>query len=501
MEHFMTGLGLVASLDTLLPLFIGTFIGVVVGALPGLGSVIGITLCLPFTFTMSSFTAISLLLGVYAGSVYGGSISAILINTPGTPASAATCFDGFTMAKAGQSEKALGWATMASVFGGLFSCFVLVLAAPQLADIALRFGPIETCALILMGLTCISTVSGGSQIKGIFAGMLGLFFSIIGQDPMTGDTRFTFGIFALSGGVDLIAVLVGTFALSEVFTRIDIVRRENIGSIISCRGLRFPSLAEWRPRWWLLLKSSVIGSFIGVLPGTGSSAAAFISYSEAKRSSSRRKNMGKGEPDGIVAAESANNAVTGGALVPSLALGLPGDAVTAVMLATLIMHGVTPGVRLMVDSPGIVYGIFISLVIANLLLIPFGYIVAKGFAYMLRLPEALLLPVITLLCLLGTYGVRNSAFDLWTTVATGFLGLLLRYFGVPLAPLVIGLVLGMQFEISLRQGYLISHGDVFNALKGHPIALGLVCATALMLLAPLWRLCMRRRSSPCQTKE
>lgn len=495
MEHFMTGLSLVASLDALLPLCTGTLLGVVVGALPGLGSVIGITLCLPFTFTMSSFTAISLLLGVYAGSVYGGSISAILINTPGTPASAATCFDGFTMAKAGQSEKALGWATLASVFGGLFSCLVLVFAAPQLADIALRFGPVETCALILMGLTCISTVSEGSQIKGIFAGMAGLFLSIIGQDPMTGDTRFTFGFFALTGGVDLIAVLVGTFALSEVFVRIDIVRRENIASIISCKGLRFPAPGEWKSRLGLLVKSSAIGSFIGVLPGTGSSAAAFISYSEARRSSPRRENMGKGEPDGIVAPEAANNAVTGGALVPSLALGLPGDAVTAVMLATLIMHGVTPGVRLMVDSPGIVYGIFLSLVIANLLLIPFGYLVAKGFAYMLRLPEALLLPIITLLCLLGTYGVRNSMFDLWTTIATGFLGLLLRYFRIPLAPLVIGLVLGMQFEMSLRQGYLIAHGDLWQALVRHPIALGLVAVTLLMLLAPLGRMLLRRRAS------
>lgn len=492
MEHFIAGLDHVMTIGTFWCLFIGVVIGVIVGALPGLGSVIGITLCLPFTFTMDNVTAISLLVGVYAGSVYGGSISAILINTPGTPASAATCFDGFAMAKAGQSEKALGWATMASVFGGLFSCLVLIFAAPQLAALAMKFGPVETAALILMGLTCISTVSQGSQIKGLFAGVLGLMLSIIGQDPMSGDMRFTFNIFALSGGVDLIAVLVGTFALSEVLTRVDIVSRESITSIIKCKGLAFPSWAEWKPRLGLLLKSSLIGSFIGVLPGTGSSAASFISYGEAKRSSPRRQLMGYGEPDGIVAPESANNAVTGGAMVPSLALGLPGDAVTAVMLATLIMHGVTPGVRLMVDSPDIVYAIFISLIIANFLLIPIGSLVAKAFAYLLRLPEALLLPIITLLCLLGSYGVRNSMTDLWTTVITGFLGTLLRYFGVPLAPLVIGLVLGSQFEISLRQSYFIKHGNMWRMLTEHPIALVLFSVTLVLLFGPLLRSLYKR---------
>lgn len=495
MDNFLVGLDHVTTLGTAWCLFIGVVVGVVVGALPGLGSVLGITLCLPFTFTMSNVTAISLLVGVYAGSVYGGSISAILLNTPGTPASAATCFDGYTMAKGGHAEKALGWATMASVLGGLFSCFVLILAAPQLAALAMQFGPVETCALILMGLTCISTVSQGSQIKGLFAGVLGLALSMIGQDPMTGDMRFTFGVFALSGGVDLIAVLVGTFALSEVFTRVDIVSREHITSIIKCTGLTFPSWAEWKPRLWLLLKSSMIGSFIGILPGTGSSAASFISYGEAKRSSPRKEFMGQGEADGIIAPEAANNAVTGGAMVPSLALGLPGDAVTAVMLATLLIHGVTPGVRLMVDSPDIVYAIFLSLIISNFLLIPIGYVVSKGFAYMLRLPEALLLPIITILCLLGSFGVRNNLMDLWTTVITGVVGVILRYFGVPLAPLVIGLVLGAQFEVSLRQSYFIKHGDLTRMLTEHPIALVLFAITLILLLGPLVRTCLAKRKS------
>jgi len=487
-EYFTSAFQLVFTFDCILALVIGTFLGVVVGALPGLGSILGITLCLPFTFGMKSATAISLLLGVYAGSVYGGCISAVLLNTPGTPASAATTFDGFTMAKNGQAEKALGWATIASVFGGIFSCLILLLCAPQLASVALKFGPPETCCLIFMGLTCICTVSQGDIFKGLLSGMIGLFLATVGQDTMTGDERFTFGFFALTSGFQLIAVLVGVFALSEVFFRIEFVIRNHVTNIIKCNGLKLPSFKDFDAyRWWLLLKSSCIGSFIGILPGTGSSAAVFLSYGEAKRSSPRSNKFGTGEPDGIVAPEAANNAVTGGALVPSLALGLPGDAVTAVMLATLILHGIAPGVRLMQDSPDIVYSMFISLIIANFLLIPFGWICARGFSYMLKLPESILLPIITLLCLLGTYGVGNSLVDLWTCVFMGLFGLFMRYFKIPAAPLVIGLVLGPLFELSLRQSYLLKRGDMIRVLTEHPIALFLFIISMLMLFFPLTR--------------
>ncbi|NLW81467.1 MAG: hypothetical protein GXY42_07310, partial [Desulfovibrionales bacterium] len=437
--------------------------------------------------------AISLLLGVYAGSVYGGCISAVLVNTPGTPASAATTFDGFPMAQKGFAEKALGWATLGSVFGGMFSCVVLVMCAPQLASIAMLFGPPETLCLIFMGMTCICTVAMGDIFKGVLSGMIGLFFASVGQDVMTGDERFTFGFFPLASGFDLVAVLVGVFALSEVFDRIDVVIRQQITNIIKCNGLKMPSLSELdKSRWLLLLKSSAIGSFIGILPGTGTSAAVFLSYGEAQRSSPRRENFGKGEPDGIIAPEAANNAVTGGALVPSLALGLPGDAVTAVMLATLIIHGITPGVRLMQDSPDIVYSMFLSLSLANLLIIPFGWLCAKGFSYMLKLPESILLPIITLLCLLGTFGVRNSMVDLWTCVIMGAFGLFMRYFKMPPAPLVIGLVLGPLFELSLRQTYLLKQGEMSRTLTEHPIALFLFIVAVLMLVFPMLRRLWKR---------
>jgi putative tricarboxylic transport membrane protein len=470
-------------------IFVGTLWGIIIGALPGLGSVLAITICLPFTYALTPVSAIALLLGVYCGSVYGGCIAAILINTPGTPQSAATCFDGFPMAQQGKADLALGWATGASVFGGLFSCIVLIICGPQLAQFALRFGPVETFALIIMALTCIASISRGSMLAGLLSGVLGLFLVTIGMDPVSGNMRFTFGYFRLSGGVDLICVVVGVFALSEVFFRA--AEHLNLKTPQAFyTGMRFAPWGEWRIRLWLMLKSSIIGSCIGILPGTGAATVAFISYAEAKRSSPRSAQMGNGEPDGIVAPESANNAVTGGALVPSLALGLPGDAVTAVMLATLVLHGITPGVRLMVENPVAVYSAFIALFIANIIMLFQGMAVAKFFARFLRIPEPLLMGMVVILCLLGSYGIRNSGFDLVITFIMGVFGYILRVFGMPIAPLVIGMVLGTQLELSLRQGLLLADGNFSSFFHGHPIALFLFAATGALLCLPLIRYVM-----------
>ena len=487
-----------AAIDplTLLMNFIGTFIGMIIGALPGLGSVVAITICLPFTFGMNSIAAIAMLLGVYCGSICGGSISAVLINTPGTPQSAATAFDGFPMARAGKAGKAIGWALAASIFGGAFSCIVLAVAAPQSARFALQFGPLETFALILMGLTCISSVSMENQSKGLAMGLLGLLLACVGMSPFSAEARFTFDTFALISGIDLVAVIVGVFALAEVLDRVERMRREPAsGDVASC-NIDMPRLSEWRGRIQGLIKSSIIGTCVGILPGTGAATAAFISYGEAKRSSPNREQIGKGEPDGIIAAESSNNAVTGGAMVPSLALGIPGDPVTAIMLATLTIHGITPGVRLMTENQGMVYAIFVVLMIANIFMYPTCVIVTRMFSWLLRIPEQLLMGFVAVLCILGSYGSRGNIFDIVVTVVAGIGAYLLRRLGFPAPPLVIGFVLGQQFEINLGQMVLFKGNDSWLAyITASPIAMVLFGIVILLLAVPHVQRFRSRRDS------
>jgi putative tricarboxylic transport membrane protein len=472
---------LIFTIDGLLVLLFGTALGIVLGALPGIGSTVAVAMVLPFTLTMAQTPAILTLLAVYAGSVYGGSISAILINTPGTPQSAATCFDGYPMAQKGLAGQALGWSTQASFVGGVISAIVLIFAAPQLAALALNFGPIEIFALILLGLTCIVSVSEGTVTKGLMMGMLGIFLSCVGGDPITGESRFTFGDYRLIAGFNLLAVVIGVFALSEVLSRAS-QQLSNAKAMFDFKGIVFPKLKQWRGRSRNLFKSVAIGCGIGVLPGTGAATAAFISYAEAKRSSPHSENFGHGEPDGIVASESANNAVTGGALVPTLALGIPGDAVTAVMLATLTIHGITPGIRLMQDSPVVIGAIFIGFLLINFLLLPLGAIISRTSAPLLRMPEPYMLAAITVFCMIGVYFVNGNPFDLIVATCAGIIGFILRRQGFPMAPLVIGMVLGPTLEISLRQGLILTDGQFSAFFVGHPIAVVLMAISAIALL-------------------
>ena len=360
---------------------------------------------------------------------------------------------------------------------------VLVLLAPQLARLALSFGPIETFALVLLALTCIASISRGSLVLGLLGGVIGLGLATVGSDPITGDIRFAYGYFPLTAGFNLIAVAVGLFALSEVFVRaLEGVSRD--GEVLSVGGMQLPRWSELRPRLPGLLKSCAIGTGVGILPGTGAAAASFMSYAEAKRSSPRRDRFGAGEPDGVIASEAANNAVTGGALVPTLALGIPGDVVTAVMVTTLLIQGVTPGVRLMRDNPEIVYAAFVTFFVINLVLLPLAFLASRLFARVLKTPEPLFLPGVVLLSLIGAYGVRGNWFDLVVAFAAGVFGFALRRHGVPLAPVVIGLVLGPQLEMSLRQGLIITGGRLTPFVTEHPIALVLLVLTTFILLAP-----------------
>ena len=471
---------------------VGTVVGVLVGVLPGLGSVVGITLVLPFTFTMPQATSLALMLGVYCGSVYGGSISAIVINTPGTPQAAATTFDGFPMAQQGRADLAIGWATCASLIGGLFSVGVLIVAAPQIAAFSLNFTPIEYFALGVFALTCIANVSRGAMLKGLLSGLAGIFIACIGVDPLTGDARFTFDKFELSSGIELIPAIVGLFALAEMFARAAEPMEAKMREIAKV-GFKVPPLAEWRPRVGVLLKSCGIGSFIGALPGTGAATAAFIAYSEAKRTSPRRDKFGTGEPDGIIAPESANNAVTGSALVPTLSLGVPGDPVTAVMLGALILQGVAPGPQLFVKHLDLIYMIFFLLIFANVAMFATGALGAQLFTRVLKIPEPLLVSMVIVISLVGAYGVRGNGLDLWVALGAGVLGALMRFTGYPVAPMVIGMVLSDMIESSLRQGLIVTRGS-FMAFFERPIALALFLITAGILLWPLVRMLRARKT-------
>ena len=493
MSSLIESLSLIFTFQGLLALILGVIIGTFVGAMPGLGTVVALAMMLPLTFAIDSGPAIVLLLSVYVSSVYGGSISAILINVPGTPQSAATVLDGYPMTREGRADLALGWATGASVFGGIFSVIILVVAAPTLAKVAVNFGSIEILALIIFSMTTIAWVSQGNTIKGLMAACLGLFLSTVGQDNFTGSARFDYGYFPLTGGFHVIPILVGVFALSEVFHQAFIgsgSRIEFAGKV----GFTFPPLGEWVMRKKQLLRASVIGSFIGVLPGVGAVTAAFVSYADGKRSSPNSEKFGTGEPDGVIASEASNNAVTGGALVPTLALGIPGDGGTAVLIGALIIHGVTPGVRLYIDEPVLVNMIFMALLLANLLMLFVGAFSAQIFTRILKMPASILMPTVMMLSMIGAFTVRGNMLDVYVAILAGVVGLFMRYSGFQLAPIVIGYVLGQPFEESLRRGLLLTGDQPWRFFESTIFCL-FIGLTVLVLTSPIWTKLLARKAS------
>lgn len=492
MDVILAAVGDAVAWKVLIAIVVGTWAGIIIGGLPGLGSVVGLTIFLPFTFGMDTIMSMALLIGVYCGSVYGGSITAILINTPGTPQSAATTFDGYPMTQQGRVDEALGWATFASFFGGVLSCVLLIFCAPQLARFAVNFGSIEVFALVCLAMLCIVGVSQGSVLKGLLCGMMGFVFSMVGSDSITGADRFTFGSYALSSGFDLIPVVVGTFALSEVFVRL--ADRDDKAANIPEASLRFPHPREILRRLIELIRGSFIGSFIGALPGTGAATSAFISYAVAQKLSPRRSRLGKGEPDGIIASESSNNAVTGSSFIPTLALGIPGDVVTAMMMGAMVIHGITPGVRLMVDQAQTVYALFVVLIIVNVAMLVLSKPSIGLFRYLFKLPRGYVMAGIVMFCFIGAVSVRGNPLDAVVAALTGMLAYALRCGGYPLAPLVIGMVLGPQLESSLRRGLLIERGDFLGFFTHSGIATTLFALIGLFLIWTLWSSLARWRA-------
>lgn len=469
MDAFLGGVAAVFDPWTLFLVIFGTLIGVLVGALPGLSSSMAVALLLPFTIYLDPIPAIATLCALYCAGTFGGSITAILINAPGAPPAAATAFDGFPMAQRGEAGRALGIAAFSSVIGGMISLIILIMAAPLLAEIAYAFGPPEYFALTVFGLSMLASISGKSAVKNLIGGALGLLIATIGVDLTTGVERFTFGVPELYEGINFIPVLIGLFAMAELLGQA--TRADGVLERIGVSAMKLPSMADLRRTGATILRSSGIGTFIGVLPAEGATVAAMIGYNEARRFSRHRENFGNGEIEGIAGPEAANNAATGGAMVPTLALGIPGSATAAVIMGGLQIHGLRPGPYLFESQPTLLYAIFSAMFIANLAFLAIGLAGAKVFSRISLVPRNFLWPSVFALCVIGAYGVNQSIIDIYIMVFAGFIGYVLNRYGFSPAPIIMGIVLGSLVENSLAQSMIIFDQDAWRFLE-RPIAMG-----------------------------
>ena len=451
--------GLLFTIENILWINIGVFIGSVFAAIPGLTVILCVILFLPFTYQMTAIPGMMFLLGIYCAGGYGGSVSAILINTPGTPHAAATMLDGHPLSKQGRTKAALKIALYASTFGGVFSALMLLFLGPQVARVAAQLGTAEYFMVCLFGLTIIAGVSGKSMIKGIISACIGLLLSCVGTDPMTGYDRLTFGVGRLYMGLDLAVCLIGLFALVEILAKaelkpdalhLDTKKMEDNGVITKEEYKRIV-----RP----VLLSSLIGSLVGIIPGTGASEASWFSYNTAKNMSKHPEEFGHGSVEGIAAAESANNAVTGATLIPLLTLGIPGDGTVAIMLSALMINGLNPGLSLFTTDGDIMYAIMLGLILVNLFMLLQGKFLTKLFAKVVSIPQEILTPIIVIFCFAGAYSVNKNYFDVSVALVFAVIAWVLRKLDMPAVPILLGMVLGNMTETNFRRALLISNGN------------------------------------------
>jgi putative tricarboxylic transport membrane protein len=482
MDAFWAGMAILVDPYMLAVILAGTFLGVVVGALPGLSGSTTAALLLPLTIGMGATASIAFLGAIYCAANFGGSITAILINTPGDPSASATAYDGYPMAKRGEAGRALGMSTIASAIGGIFSVIVLIVAAPLLARAAYSFGPPEYFALACFGLSMLAAVGSDAGIRNLIVGVLGVLLATVGLDLTTGVERFTFGIVELSEGLSLVPVLTGMFAISELLEQAS--RLHVKAERLALDAVRLPSLADFRKCAKAISVSSLLGTFIGILPALGATTAALISYNETKRWSKYKDEFGKGAIEGVAGPEAANNAAVGGSMVPTLALGIPGSATTAIILAGLIVQGVRPGPHLFTEQPALLYAVFSSMLAANLIYVVLGLFLAKLFARITLIPDALLWPGVFVFAIIGAYGQDQSIVDVWVMLGFGVIGFYFRRFGFSPAPLVMGLVLGKMVEETLKQSLLIFDQN-WLLFFSRPIVVALFIVTALSVSSPL----------------
>ena len=497
--HFLTlGFGEALRWHNILFCFFGVLMGTMVGVLPGIGPSSGVALLIPITASVTgslppdegAMSAIIMLAGVFYGAMYGGSTTSILINTPGESASVVTCLDGYQMARQGRAGPALAIAAIGSFVAGMFALLMLIIIAKPLAEVALRFGPPEYFSLVVLGLAAITGLAGKSMPKALIMLVTGLLISTIGIDTVSGSARFTFDIPLLYQGLEFITVAVGMFALGEVFTTIfkgDVAAQEfaRIGRIL-------PTRQDLRDSILPILRGSVMGFFIGVLPGAGPTLSSFISYTMEKRMSKTPERFGKGAIEGVAGPEAANNAAAGGAMIPLLALGIPSSATTAILMGAFIMYNVQPGPLLFEKHPAVVWGVIASMFFGNVMLLVLNMPLVKMFAKMMEIPAKYLLPLILAICVFGIYAVQGNIFNLWVMLAFGVFGFLLGGNDFPAAPLVLGVILGPMLENNLRRALTASNGD-YSIFVTRPVSALLLTAAVLWIIVPLFLKQMGRK--------
>lgn len=473
---------------------LGVAVGLIGGALPGISASVAIALVLPLTFTLDPTSALILLGAIYMAAEYGGSISAILINTPGTPAAICTALDGHPMAVEGRAREALYVAVIASSIGGFFGVAILLLFTPPLAAFSLVFGAPEMFWLAVAGLAIVCSLAADNFLKGVIAAGIGLWIATIGQDPATGFYRYTFGSYYLEGGVELVPALLGFFAVAQMLTILG-TREGTIAKLVSQAGALHKAVALPFKQPILVLRSSLIGVIVGILPGAGASIASFVSYGEAKRFSRNSEKFGKGAAEGIFASECANNAMVGGSLVPLLALGIPGSASAAILFGALTMNGLVPGPQLFAERGDIVYSFILSFIPIVLVMLLLGLFSSRIYAAVLRVKVDMIVPAVLVLAIIGSYAVRNSLFDVWVTGICGLGGFFLLRFGFSLPPLILGMVLGPLLEDNFRRALVLSsvRDSTLEYFVTRPISLVLMVVTLLMIVSAFWQEIRRRR--------
>jgi putative tricarboxylic transport membrane protein len=489
LENLQLGLLTFFHWSNIFAVFTGVTIGIFIGAVPGLTATMSVALLVPLTFKMNPVAGLAMLIGVYKGGIYGGSVTAILINTPGTPAAAATALDGYPLAKRGKALKALKMAIYASVIADLFSDIVLILVAAPLAIIALKLGPPELTTLLLLALTIVGMVSGKSLLKGLLVASLGLLFSTVGMDHMTGTLRFAFGSLEMAKGFPLIPVLIGLFAIPEILVQVEkkLAGTENVALKKSPRAEdNRVSLQELRNCSKTIFRSAIVGTFIGAIPGIGSVISAFISYGMAKRGAKHPDEFGNGSLEGVAAAEAGNNAVCGATLIPLLTLGIPGDSITAVMLGAFLIQGLVPGPELIGQHSAVIYGLFFALIVGNVSNFAIAHVGIRFFARVASASKTIVFPTVAVLCMVGSYAVQNSLFDVRSMLFFGILGYFMRKFRYPIPPFLIAFILGPMVEDRLRQSLIISGGSPAIFFTNY-ISLIFVSITVFTIFIMIWK--------------